>query len=1084
MGRATSIHPRRNGMKKLEWPVHGRALSQGRLGLALAVTLALGACGGGAALDAESTSASEVTRDASIAAATTGSALPTTEFNLPAQSRHSFSPLPCASEGERCTVPSNTTVAYGAPGRFEVVVRSGAFTCGNDLVRTDPAPGIRKACYLPSSVHGPKQIENLNRGAVAFPSGSGTFIGWRLLGTEPRRTQFNVYGSQVASGDAAWVNVSGAPVANRTNFLHADSAAFVRYLIVPVLDGVEQIEGRQVVSKWDSNFIDIPVDPPTASDSTVTYRVAEASVGDLRGTGGYDLVVKWEPSNAKDNGSENDGYTDKTYLDAYTLTGTVRQLWRIDLGINIRSGAHYTPFVVYDLDGDGKAEVALRTAEGSTDSTGRLLNPAPVPGGVPDRRNGRGRVLSGPEWLTVFSGATGRRVAQVPFVPDRGPPSEWMATWGDTYGGRMDRFGAGVAYLNGTTPSLIMQRGYYERTVVAAWDLSGGQLQRRWVFDTHQGTQRIHPTYNAQGAHHIIAADVNYDGRDEIVLGSAVIGHDGQPFHSTGFGHGDAVQVGDFDPSRPGIEIFTTHENPWVHRGTGVLVRSGHNGQAIWSRTTSCNGAGFQDVGRGLILDLDASTPGAESVASGMGIVLANGRTNPVRCDLGGGVSESPMAIHWDGDLTRENQRSSPRVMKWNPQTRTNEILFDLTRVAPFSGADKGQSLVVADILGDWREEMAFYKRPPAGSTEGAAVRIYTSPFPTATTMADGRTPVPPIPTLMHDPQYRVAVASQNSGYNQSPNTSFFLGEGMSEPVVRPLYTPATLGVGGGSDDWLVEVQLRTTHSGLCLNANTVSPNVERVDVSVWGCVDSVAQQRWTATTQDGHPVVKVGTGGNMCLQASHARAQVDTPLHTWPCSESSRLSGGRYFLNASSQIESADQRGLCVAVPDSPAWGTALRLAACTSPAARRWLPQMPDPVILRSALDGGACLSHGGTGGQFGEAWVMTHRCSVGSPRQQLRLTSLNGQPVAQLGASGTMCLQTNNQRTDAGTALHTWPCEWARQGVGGRFALTPRGQLESTDRPGMCVEASNASTADGNALRLAHCAPVTTQQWLMSR
>lgn len=1035
--------------------------------------------------DAQAAAVAEPERvEAAAAAGTSTSRLPTTEFNVPGQSSHSFSPLPCALEGQTCTVPRGTTVAYGADGRFVAAGRSGAFTCDSAGFGGDPAPGMRKACFTPSSAPGSRQVEHLGRGAIAMPVSNGTFLGWRLLGTEPRHTTFAVYGSAQPSGDDTWFLVPGGQAAARTNLFHANPGTTIRYRIVPVVEGAEQPDRAVVVTRRTDAFIDIPVTPPVAATPGVTYRAVEASVGDLRGTGHYDLVVKWEPSNAQDNGKS--GYTDKTFVDAYTMTGAPRRLWRIDLGINIRSGAHYSPFVVYDLDGDGRAEVAMRTAEGTTDGRGRLLNGVQQ---VPDRRNSTGRVLSGPEWLTVFAGPTGRVLAQTPYLPDRGPVANWQTTWGDQYGGRMDRFNAGIAYLDGRRPSLIMQRGYYARTVVAAWDFTGDRLTSRWVFDTHEGARLVHPGYIEQGAHHLVAADLNLDGRDEVVLGAATIGHDGRPFHTSGLGHGDAVQVGDFDPRRAGPEIFTIHENANLHRGAGAQLRSGHNNRQIWAMTQRCDGGRFGDVGRGLILDVDPSQPGAEAAATGHGLMDTSGRRHPAGCDVGMGLPDYPMAIWWDGDLSRELWRSSMRVGKWLPDQRYADIIFDLSRSGLYSGADKGQALLQADLFGDWREEVVLYRRAPDAASR-PSIRIYTPLSRTAERMANGTTPVPPIPTLMHDPQYRAAVASQNSGYNQSPNPSFFLGEGMPAPVIRPLHTHATLGLPsrvGEADDSLEGVHLRSAlAAGVCLNANTTTPErPEPAALSVWGCTN-VAQQRWTVTTHQGQPVLQVGDTGAMCLQTSQGSTRSGAALHTWPCDRASTTNGGRFFLNAANQIESADRRGMCVNVTNgATANGTGVTLEGCAAAPGQRWFVQVPTALSLQTSLDEGFCLNADATSTEDGTAAaVNVRRCGDDLPQQQWRLTSFHGQPVLQLGSRGSMCLQSSNARTEPGTVLHTWPCDQASRLSGGRYALNALNQLESVDSPGVCVEVPFSDARDGNRLHLARCSPTFNQRWSMAR
>ena len=273
---------------------------------------------------------------------------------------------------------------------------------------------------------------------------------------------------------------------------------------------------------------------------TYTYSPNDISVGDLDGDGEYELIVKWDPSNAKDN--SQGGFTGNVYIDAYKLDGT--QLWRIDLGRNIRAGAHYTQFMVYDLDGDGKAEVACKTADGTIDGTGTVLGDPAA-----DWRNSDGYVLSGPEFLTVFNGQTGATLATASYEVPRGTVSDW----GDNYGNRVDRFNATIAYLDGQRPSLVMARGYYTRSVLAAWNWRNGQFTNIWTFDTgHTGTPNPFADYRGQGNHNLSVGDVDGDGKDEIMYGACAIDDDGAGLFTTGWGHGDALHMSDMDPDRPG----------------------------------------------------------------------------------------------------------------------------------------------------------------------------------------------------------------------------------------------------------------------------------------------------------------------------------------------------------------------------------------------------------------------------------------------------------------------------------------------------------------------------------------------------
>ncbi|MGO4756718.1 rhamnogalacturonan lyase, partial [Streptomyces sp. 2MCAF27] len=293
--------------------------------------------------------------------------------------------------------------------------------------------------------------------------------------------------------------------------------------------------------QFRSGYYDVPISPPSGG-SDYTYEANDASVGDLDGDGDLDIVLKWQPTNAKDNSQS--GVTGNTIVDGYTLQG--QRLWRIDLGRNIRSGAHYTQFQVYDYDGDGKAEVAMKTADGTVDGTGRTIGSASA-----DHRNSSGYVLDGPEFLTMFNGQTGAAASTVDYVPPRGT----VSSWGDSYGNRVDRFLAGTAYLDGSKPSLIEARGYYTRTVISAWNYSGGQLTRKWTFDTNSSTN-TGKGYDGQGNHALAIGDVDSDGRDEIVYGSMAVDDNGNALWTNKNGHGDAAHLGDLDPSRPGLEYF------------------------------------------------------------------------------------------------------------------------------------------------------------------------------------------------------------------------------------------------------------------------------------------------------------------------------------------------------------------------------------------------------------------------------------------------------------------------------------------------------------------------------------------------
>jgi len=579
---------------------------------------------------------------------------------------------------------------------------------------------------LSASLYAQPQLESLNRGLVAVrKSDAVVFLSWRYLGTDPDGVSFNLY----RDGE----KLNEYPLKGATNYEDATSANH-SYEVRAVVDGVEQA-GDGAVQVWASNYLDLPLSVPAGGQTpdgvNYTYSPNDLSVGDLDGDGTYEIIVKWDPSNSKDNSQS--GYTGNVYLDAYKLDGTF--LWRIDLGKNIRAGAHYTQFLVYDFDGDGQAEVVCKTAPGTIDGDGVFLSegPAAAANHSADYRNSSGYILTGEEYLSVFNGLTGAEMATVSYIPARGKVSDW----GDSYGNRVDRFLAGVAYLDGERPSIVMARGYYTRAVLAAWDWQDGVLVPRWVFDSKDSGNGA---YAGQGNHQLSVADVDADGFDEIIYGSCVIDHDGKGLHSTGLGHGDALHVGDLVPERPGLEIFMPHESG----GNGVSLRDAHTGEIIWQKRNS------QDIGRGLTADIIAEHPGNEFWASsGMGVYNSKGEI------VGSGPTINHV-IWWDGDLLRE-MLDGTTITKY-PRT----TIFNASGCASNNGTKSNPGLQ-ADLLGDWREEVVFR------TSDNTRLRIYTTDIPT----------IYRIPCLMHDAQYRTAIAWQNVAYNQPPHLSYFLGHGM-----------------------------------------------------------------------------------------------------------------------------------------------------------------------------------------------------------------------------------------------------------------------------------------------------------------
>ncbi|MFF5081658.1 rhamnogalacturonan lyase [Actinoplanes sp. NPDC000266] len=556
-----------------------------------------------------------------------------------------------------------------------------------------------------------RQRERLDRGLISVRSGSGNLVSWRWLATDPAGVGFNLYRGST--------KLNSTPITASTNYLDAGAAASSSYTVRPVVSGAEQAaEGPSLT--FGSGYLDVPIQNPNSS----LYAANDASVGDLDGDGRLDLVLKWEPLNAKDNSQS--GVTDPVYIDGYRLDGT--RLWRINLGRNIRAGAHYTQFQVYDYDGDGDAEVAMKTADATTSGTGQVIGNASA-----DHRNSSGYVLSGPEYLTVFDGRNGAALSTVDYVPPRGT----VSSWGDSYGNRVDRFLAGTAYLDGARPSLIMARGYYTRTVIVAWDFRNGTLTRRWTFDSNSSTN---PGTAGQGNHQLSVADVDADGRDEIVYGSLAVDDNGARLWNTGLGHGDALHVGDLNPSRAGLEVFKVDEDA---SKPSSWMADARTGQILWS--TPAGG----DNGRGVSADIWSGSAGAESWSS-----LAAGVRNPSGSVVSSRKpSSTNFVVWWDGDPVRE-LLDGTHIDKYGTSSDTR--LLTASGVHSNNGTKSTPSLS-GDILGDWREEVIW---PTSNNT---ALRIYSTPVPT-----DRR-----VVTLLHDIQYREALAWQNTAYNQPPHPSF-----------------------------------------------------------------------------------------------------------------------------------------------------------------------------------------------------------------------------------------------------------------------------------------------------------------------
>ena len=610
------------------------------------------------------------------------------------------------------------------------------------LILTSLLLGMLSAAAQPN--YDMKQIkrEYLNRGVIAVRNGQQVIVGWRTLTTDAKGQAFDIY----RNGN----KLNREPLTKGGTFF-VDNTPLQTSATYEVRGG--SINGRYLLqANAPDGYLTIPLQKPADGECPdgrqYRYSANDASVGDVDGDGQYEIILKWDPSNARDNA--HDGYTGPTLFDCYRLDGTL--LWRIDLGRNIRSGAHYTPFIVYDLDGDGKTEMMVRTSDGTRDAKGNIIGDALADyrHKGPDRI---GRILTGKEYITVFNGLTGEAMDSKPYIPERGD----LKGWGDEKANRSDRMLAAVGYLDGKKASAIFCRGYYTRSVLAAWDWDGRELKSRWVFDTNDPQWA---SYAGQGNHNLRVADVDGDGCDEITYGSMAVDHNGRGLYNTGMGHGDAIHLMAFDPKSRELQVWDCHEN----RRDGSDFRNARTGEVIFKVPSK------SDVGRAMAADIDPNNPGVEMwSADSHGIRNLKGEIINAAKDaddpqhnnylmLGGRWLPMNFGIWWDGDLLRE-MLDRGKVSKYNWENNTIDDVFTLPGIV-FNNGTKSNPCLSADILGDWREEVI------ARTPDSSELRIFVSPIPT-----DYR-----INCLMEDIPYRLSVATQNVGYNQPSEPGFYLG--------------------------------------------------------------------------------------------------------------------------------------------------------------------------------------------------------------------------------------------------------------------------------------------------------------------
>lgn len=634
-----------------------------------------------------------------------------------------------------------------------------------------------------------RQMENLSRGLTAVKGEGGTLVSWRYLGTDSKDLYYNLY----RNGE----RINSAPL-GVTNFFDAGAPAGAEYTLCEVVNGAEN--GNKVTAKaWDKEYMTIPVKEREG------YIIDDGAVGDLDGDGEYEYIIRRTPIGYFDmlqaEGGIKDNRDKYILVEAYQPDGT--HMWTLDLGKNEVNEVDVN-FLVYDMDGDGKSEVVMRTYDDMTDGAGNKIGVAGADYTYSlQKMKDRQYLAEGNEYLSVFDGVTGAETMRTELLPKRDPVSDWSYRYTDTsrLTKRASHYLFGLAYLDGVTPSVVMVRGAWDNVRAAAWHVSDGKL----VVDWQCLTENKEDVNNIWGAwnHNMTVADIDYDGKDEIISGPAAIDHDGSELYAVKgtdndgkeqkFLHGDAFDVAYLDPDYNGYLVWACHENSKILGN--IELHDARTGQVKFGYSKN------KDTGRSRAGDIDPTYRGHEMWGStgtipmnvsGKNIVDATGKrigdeNGPIdgfsnfkyrlpdgtfEKDAGTGadaLGTLPMnfKVYWDGDLLSEFLDGT-RVSKWNWEDKCVDVIFDAPNCAS-NGGTKAVPVISADLFGDWREEIVWK------SKDEKSLVIYSTTIPTTYK----------IPTLMHDYYYRSSVAIQNNHYNQPPNVGYYLG---AETTDVPLF--------------------------------------------------------------------------------------------------------------------------------------------------------------------------------------------------------------------------------------------------------------------------------------------------------
>ena len=633
-----------------------------------------------------------------------------------------------------------------------------------------------------------RQMEKLDRGLIAIKTDGGVYLSWRLFdsednifGSADKNVSFNVYrdGKKISE------------VATKTNYV--DSTVGTNYSVAPVINGVEG-EKCNPVTAYNNSYFDIPLlkpddetiyDPSNNKLATYSFFPADCSTGDVDGDGEYEIIVKWT-SHERDVGTP--AYSGTVHLAAYKLDGT--KLWKndIELGKNVYSSAHTLQFLVYDFDGDGKSEVICQTSLGSKDGQGKYVSNAAQTdeeikaitdkeNSTADYRSSSGVITKGEEFLTVFNGETGAAMDTISLPTTRG--SENGVDYGDDFGNRSNRFVSDIAYLDGEKPYAIYLRGYYfgrngkQRTSIAGISWDGTALSPTYRFDTQKGQEGYYDgayQYVGNGNHNCTVADVDNDGKDEFITGALCMevndDNEFRPKWCTYLQHGDALHIGNYDPTHTGFEFFTVHEDSGTNSLSGNDITLDFGMSVIDAETGNImfHEGASDDTGRGVMANVGAG--GYYQIWSAKNSARqSNGGTDFTTATslTGRNTPSMNFRIFWDGDLY-DNLLNGANITDWNGRNMSNIFSAGNYDCVSINGTKANPSLQ-ADLFGDWREEVVY------PTSDGTALRVFST-----TDTTDYK-----IKTLMQDPVYRSGVAAEQTAYNQPPHVGFYMGKEVFE---------------------------------------------------------------------------------------------------------------------------------------------------------------------------------------------------------------------------------------------------------------------------------------------------------------